>query len=337
MEFVLFDLEDVLSDYVNKQDVFVIIRSVGERSEYLCQDLISEQVPEENIAIVRNKTPFSAALTESYRIGIEMDFKWTLCVDADVLLRPGAIAKLLYFAEQQDEKVCGLQGYILDKFFGGPRCAGNHLYRTSYLEKILKIVPTKGEPIRPESVILETMVEEGYPWKIVPYLIGLHDFEQYYRDIYRKCFVHSHKHQAFIELFLSHWRDKASTDIDYQVAVKGFANGIEHYGQVLIDTEQKIYQEGFSRLGLEEKEKLSVGLSLRDIEAIISNWVEPEIYQIKYPTKMGLSGSEERLLPTRDWFIKRSQQLGLVKIIPYAIGWLFTRIGKAILRLTNSQ
>ena len=69
----------------------VIIRSAGERTEQLCRKLIIEQgVSPENLVAIK-EVPFSAALKKSFQAGIERGLKWTLCNDADVLLRPGAV------------------------------------------------------------------------------------------------------------------------------------------------------------------------------------------------------------------------------------------------------
>ncbi len=129
-----------LSDNLNDL-VYVVIRSAEERTEQLCKKLILEQgVFPENLCIVR-EVPFSAALKKAYELGIERGLKWTLCIDADVLLRPGAVEKMIALAENQDKKVCEIEGFVLDKFAGGPRTGGIHLYRTSLLLKALEHIP----------------------------------------------------------------------------------------------------------------------------------------------------------------------------------------------------
>ena len=58
------------------------------------------------------EAPFSAALKITFELGIERDLKWTLCNDAYVLLRPGAMKNMIVLAEQQDEKVCEIEEFI---------------------------------------------------------------------------------------------------------------------------------------------------------------------------------------------------------------------------------
>jgi hypothetical protein len=308
----------------------VIIRSVGERTEQLCRELILAQgVSAENVVIV-HEAPFSAAMRKSFETGLQRGLPWTFCVDADLLLRPGAVETMLRLAEAQPENICEIQGYILDKFYGGPRQGGVHLYRTALLPLVLTNIPAEGVNVRPEFHTLEAMKAQGYPYASVQYVVGLHDFEQYYRDIFRKCLVHAHKHQDLTDLFLSYWREQARTDKDFAVALKGYAAGVEYYGGVLIDTQQDIYQESFGRLGITEKQNAPDGYTLSDIEDIIAHWSEPQVYQRKFPTKMGLINPAQLRPPMRHRFMSRLSELG-IKIVPYSLGWLLTTLGKKIL------
>lgn len=321
-------------DNINKKAI-VVIRSVGERTEQLCRELILAQgVVPANVVIVR-EAPFSAAMRKSFEIGLERDLSWTFCVDADLLLRPKSIETMLQLAEEQPENVCEIQGYILDKFFGGPRQGGVHLYRTSLLPKVIDSIPAEGVNVRPEFHTLQAMEALGHPWVSVPYLVGLHDFEQYYQDIFRKCFVQAHKHQYFTDLFLSIWRDGAECDRDYRVALKGYAKGIEYYEPVFIDTRDAIYQSCFAELQIEEKARLEPDeYSLASIEQIINEWAEPTVYQKQFPTKMGLIAPPypqfEPPPSVKERWAEKKRQIGLMKMVPYTIGWAFKTIGARI-------
>jgi len=316
--------------HINDQ-LSVVIRSSGERTETICKELVLAQgISPDNLVVIR-EVPFSAAVRKGFEIGIERGLPWTLHVDADVLLRPGAISQMIAFAEQQAENVCEVQGMIIDKFFGGPRDAGNHLYRTALLPKALSCIPEEGVDIRPEFHTLNEMQKRGHPWVIVPYIVGLHDFEQYNKDIYRKCFVQAHKHIHFTELFLSLWREYASSDADFQVALKGFAAGIEHFSQVFIDKQQKVYESGFASLGIGEKSDLpKERYSLDDIEKIIISWEDHAAYRKFFPTRYGL----EPKIPMPLFFKKRLGELyhalGPFRLIPYLLGAVFYETGKKI-------
>jgi hypothetical protein len=230
----------------------------------------------------------------SFSVGLEQNRPWTLCVDADLLLRPGSIQRMIELAEAQPENVCEIQGYVLDKFFGGPRIGGVHLYRTSLLELVIAAIPKDGEAIRPERHALGVMRDNGFPWKVVPYLVGFHDEEQYFRDVYRKAFVQAHKHDYLCDLFLTHWRAQMTADVDFAVALAGFAGGMMHRGKVLIDVRQKLFSDGLMRLGLEEKQPLAGNAwTLDQVEERISAWREPAIYHRKFPRRGGLDAATD--------------------------------------------
>jgi len=320
---------EVTNKQINEK-LTVVIRCAGERTIALCKALILEQgVLPDNLFVIR-EVPFSAAVRKGYEIGIERGLPWTLHLDADVLLRPGSIEKMLNLAEEQEQNVFQIQGQIIDKFFGGPRDAGNHLYRTSLLPAALPLIPEEGVDIRPETYILETMSEMGYPRVKVPYVVGLHDFEQYYKDIFRKSFVQAHKHLYRAELFVTIWQEGAEKDTDFQVALKGFAAGIVHYGSVFIDARQKEYQDGFAKLQTEEKPDLAAdSYSLDDIEKIINTWVDHGIYRKFFPTRAGL-GSEKPAFFSKENLGGLYRMLGPLKILPYLVGSVLCEMGKRI-------
>jgi hypothetical protein len=257
-------------------DVTVVIRSSGERTEAACRGLLSEQVPAENIVVVSN-APFAAALADSFRAGIERNLPWTLCVDGDVLVRADAVSRLLDFADDLPPEACEVQGLVLDKLFGVRRPAGNHLYRTCWLSKALGLIPRAGHSLRPEHYTLNKMAQAGHPWVEIPLVVGLHDFEQYHRDIFRKCYVHSRKFDDQMHLLAQYWRRMASTDNDYRTALWGFAAGIADTSDVQIDVRRDF---GFSKWiaaeHLTEKPALEPGqITPGGIESLLVGWASP--------------------------------------------------------------
>lgn len=270
-------------------DLTIIIRSAGERTLPLCRQLLAElHVPDTQVFVVE-EVPFSAAMRKSFEIGIRAGRKWTFCVDADVLLRPGAILHMLEEAEKQAENVCEIQGLVLDKFFGGPRPAGNHLYRTSLLQEVLQRIPAEGTDIRPEHYTLESMRAAGYPWVQIPYIVGTHDDYQYFADIYRKCFVQGVKHVYLAGLFVPLWKRSLDTDPDFQVALRAFADSIAYNEPLYINRKQDIYRAGFQKMRIKEKEPVgSDAISLEKIEQIITDWKDAAEYPRYFPGRFGL-------------------------------------------------
>ncbi len=66
-------------------NVTVVIRAAGERTAASCRHLIARHVAGRNIVTVRER-PFEAALAKGLRAGLEGNLRWTLCLDADVLV-----------------------------------------------------------------------------------------------------------------------------------------------------------------------------------------------------------------------------------------------------------
>lgn len=217
-------------------DVFVIIRSVGERTETACRNGLEKIFPSEHIATVK-KTPFSEAIRESFAIAMQYDLPWTLCIDADVLVDTAQLPKLLQKTSKADRRIFEIQGLVLDKFISGWRPAGNHLYRTRLMRKAIPLIPEEGLSLRPESDMLTAMTRYGYPWMQCDEKIGIHDFEQYYEDIYRKCFLHAHKMKIypFAPLLEPYWEEKSGQDIDYLVALMGWRSGKKYDREVFVD------------------------------------------------------------------------------------------------------
>jgi hypothetical protein len=168
--------------------------------------------------------------------------------------------------------------------------------------------------------------------------VGIHDFEQYFLDIFRKCFIHAHKHLDLTELFLSFWREKAVNDMDYEVALHGFASGVDHYGEISIDSRQEMYRTLLSKYQLQEKSELASGsYSLAAIEELINSWVEPDLYRELYPTKFGLVSGEKEKLSKKQKISQLVAEFGIFKLIPYAIGSVLQKIGKWLQDWVNSS
>ena len=238
-------------------NVTVIIRSVGERTEQLCKKLILDQeIPEKNIFIIRER-PFSTAMKVSYQTGLDNKLPWTFCVDADVLLKEDAVQDLLRIAKDEPEHVFGVSGKLLDKFFGAQRAAGNYLFRTKHLIHLINsILPYEEENIRPESSIFKSIQNKGLILKKKQICIGLHDFEQHNHDISRKAFTHSQKHSEFISEFVTFWQQLANYDLDYHAALFGLSKGIIRSKDVKINTENfaNLYEEVNTIYGLKSNE-----------------------------------------------------------------------------------
>lgn len=214
--------------------VFVVIRSSDERTLALCRRLVVAQVGEDAVKVVRER-PFAEAVRATFLCGLEAGRPWTLALDADVLLREHAIVRLLSLAAVAPPNTFVVQGRILDKTFGGTREGGPHLFRTKLLDEALSAIQNCRRDIRPESFVVRFMRKKGYPFQQHTDALGLHDYEQYYKDLYRKAFVHAHKFRGRADVLQSFWRRERERDPDFKVLQHGFNDGQRSRRAVKID------------------------------------------------------------------------------------------------------
>lgn len=233
-------------------DATLIVRECGERTASACVALLQRLFPGREVHRVSDR-PFSATLRRSLEKGLAEGRPWTLCIDADVLVLP-ELADLLEAANDAPAEVFELQGLVFDKLMTAPRAAGNHLYRTSLIARALPLIPA-GHSLRPESDMVEAMAAQGFPNRQSATLIGLHDFEQSFRDLHAKAFLHGHKHRFLLPLYRPLWQMLAPIDDDYRVALAALDDAQAEAGTPGIsrDFRAEAAARAAARLGLEEK------------------------------------------------------------------------------------
>lgn len=298
------------------KDTTIIIRSVGERTTPVCEKILQEYFPEIKIHII-SEAPFSKAIEKCFQLGIREQKKWTLCIDADVLPQKGSLETLVNLAEEQPAHIFEFQGLILDKFIPIKRPAGNHLYRTSLLQKAIGLIPHGSGVLRPETDMLNRMGSLGYPFLQTNILIGIHDFFQFYEDIYRKCFVQAHKHKSVLLQIESFWRKMKNEDKDFRAALLGALSGTVHEGDIEIDKEMVIEE---ARFVLQLK-------SIKEKAVIISEEFSPEtINQLVQSFEIN-QNIQDKLFPEKRWKeINGIPQSSMNRIIRRLIKFLGNKI-----------
>ena len=199
-------------------DCHVAIRAAGERTEAACIRLAAGEVGADRVSVIR-EVPFSAALRRGFEAGVAAGRAWTLCLDADVLLAPGAVAALVAEAEDMaGGDLFEMDARVADKLLGQVRAAGVHLYRTALLPEALEHAAFDPKKRRPETRVKKQMRARGYRPAEAGLVAGLHDHEQYHRDIFRKVFTHARKHERFMDYAVRYWRRMGHGDADLRVA-----------------------------------------------------------------------------------------------------------------------
>jgi hypothetical protein len=313
-------------------DVTVVIRSVGERTEELCKKyIIDSGIPEDCIFIVSER-PFSNAMKKSFELGIFQGKKWTFCCDADVLLKAHSLSQLIKVANNQSKNIFEIQGYVLDKFFGGMRTAGNHLYRTSLLKKGIELIPEEGIDIRPEYNMLKAMDKAGHPWILTPIVMGLHDFEQYNKDIYRKSIVHSRKHMQYTDLLVPYWNRERTEDEDFLVALKGYLQGLEYQGKIYINDQDSIFS-AFDNNSKKIIEKREMSINEYDgdfVENIINSWKNPKEYSVHFPVSFSTIRYSNFMISFLMKLKFAAKEVGIMKAFLFFIGDFSYLVGKKL-------
>ena len=241
----------------------VIIRTAGERTVEACRFLLEQQVPKSHIHILRDK-PFAKAVRRTFEIGIAQGRKWTLAVDADILVKRNGVKELITNAENLNKKLLQklyvYQGNVLCKVFGKPRQAGFHLYQTDFLEKAFQHIPKDDFVIRPESGTYEPMVKQEYIHYIDDKIYALHDYEQYYRDMFRNGYFQTRKHFYRVEYLMNLWKERVKEDLDYKALLYGWTYGLVNQEKLKVDLDyfDKVVQTEFPKLGLREKSEMAI-------------------------------------------------------------------------------
>lgn len=190
-------------------DAVAVIRSQGERTESVCERLVKSQFETTHIIRV---SPFADAVRECFRIGLESGAEWLVTVDADVLIAAD-------YREKISEEVKGFSGWQVlghmdDKLYGGVRVGGVRAYRVAAIPKLL---PT----VRADAQRVEARLCTDHPgWRLSSLVTGRHDYEQYYRDLYRKGAAHRVKHRSWAGLVERVWA--RSDDRDLRAAYAGW-------------------------------------------------------------------------------------------------------------------
>ncbi len=248
----------------------VVIRSAGERTKEACLHLVLQEVPEEDVHIIE-KEPFEEALRETYRIGMNSKKEWLIALDADVLPRQGFTGEIAKITDSLKNRVFTFKPMIYDKLFFKHRMAGFRVYRTRYLEEALAIIPPNGVETRPESFAVAQMEKKKLKALVFEYVAGLHDFEQYYRDIYRKTYFHSYKHMHQLFMVIEDWKKESNRDSDYKVALKGALDGLMSLDEPLPDIRffKKRSKNILKSINLIEKDELSLNSIENRVEEIL--------------------------------------------------------------------
>lgn len=291
-------------------ELIVVIRSAGERTSQACQETLSAQLPKNGRAYEVKDVPFEEAHIRSVHLAVESDATWAIFLDADILLRKGAIAVMLAAAESLAEPFYLLNFRVLDFGFAGPTY-GVHLYNVKYLTQALEFEALARKDQRPENRMVLEMQEKNHVNSALSCnLVGLHGYEQSYCDLYRTSYVRAVKFQTRRDYLLPTLRSRCfrgcEYDLEYQVMMWGWLDGsvygLQHEKAPL---DKSFYQENAAQmltfLGLREKDKYMHDAG--KVEETIQNHVTDVLYHANQywicPSKLIIPPPSNRSLAKR--------------------------------------
>lgn len=199
--------------------IHCVIRSIGERTLDVCKySLINGGF---NPAVVTG-APFYKTLEKAFQSAIDSNTDYTVMVDADVVTNYKIfnIDCVKNAIKHSDKDI--ILFFINDFIFQMERMGGVRIYKNEILNNMITQINPSLE--RPEGFFNRTY--GFYEERIV---VGNHGYDQYYRDIWRTCFLHGSKSAHLDELkkSLEVFKDNPN-DSDFLVASNAIISGSTH-------------------------------------------------------------------------------------------------------------
>jgi glycosyltransferase involved in cell wall biosynthesis len=315
---------------MNNQAV-IVIRSSGERTLEVCEKLLQSQSKDFKIHIIEEQ-PFDAALLSCYKIGISSGADWLITVDADMLLIDGSIETLLLEAEAMPDNYFHLQGTIFDNITGTIRWAGPRIYRTTYLGKAITFLESSESRIRPEYSTIQFMIQCGYPSRSISQTLCLHDYDQFYKDLYRKAYIHAIKHEELLIELIRRCKLLMDTNPDFRVILKGLVDGVGSTDAVSIDTRlfHKKAEVALSELNLEEKSSIHHSVSEQAKKEF--NAVRGMEYTQRYQDYISNTDKRDSLWGNLKLVLSKK---GIIRGVLFLVGASMAKMGERIKSLSN--
>ncbi len=160
--------------------VELVFRTIGERTRDAALELAVRHIRPDRVHVIENAQPFSETVRQM--LAIEHDCEYVVYVDADCLVLEDLRAVI------ESETAPYVDCYVSDRFRGRIHC-GIHLTRIDVVRRMAALEPPRDDKayvLRPESRLRNLAMRAlGFKKKFRNFDI-LHDYFQYYRDIFAK-------------------------------------------------------------------------------------------------------------------------------------------------------
>ena len=247
-------------------ELAIVQRHAGERTQAVGLDLAARELPGATTVAVA-AGDFPATLRACFETAVDLDRPWTLTIDGDVLLLPGAGAAVRHLADRLPDRAGHLDLLVQDRVTGEARNAGVRLYRTSTMRTALEHGDWTGT-FRPETHLLASLPDiEGRSPAV---LVGLHDHEQYLRDLFRTALVMVRKKAGQQERLVRLWEERADGPDDLALLAGAAAARREDVPFAIDAAAVRALSDAFlAESGLKEKAPLTATPDPAQLEAAI--------------------------------------------------------------------
>lgn len=260
-------------DFPSPEELTVVIRAAGERTETLCTQIIGDQLPAHTQLSVIHKTPFSSAVRTTFEIGIDSGRPWLIAIDADIIPLDDALFRIREICGKMDPRAFVATPLFLCKAVNGLATRGLHCYNAKYIQDAYDLIDTLKDDLRPESRVHDAMSARGFTRECYAKILGLHEYEQSFKHIYLKAMLRSRKDE-FREQIQKQLRARAETDIDARIALWGFEDAVDFSAQPIEydwDACYPLFNERMNAIGWAEKSPITLssldGFALERINA----------------------------------------------------------------------
>jgi len=222
--------------------------------------LLAAQISDERVDTVSGK-PHAVAVEETMIIGMRTDADWVVALDADMLLFPNAVASMRHeLSELAGARPVVLFG-IYDKLYSMKRW-GLTVYSASILPELHATFQSvkQRQNLKIENAAISEMRKKGQAVVFSKTVVALHDFFQYYGDLYRKVYLNTIRNPGYTQRARQYWRKMSAIDPDYRVmamAMQDALAGGRSLTNSFRDFSAEELQSRVSACGLTEKSELS--------------------------------------------------------------------------------
>jgi len=243
---------NLLYEREKQEETCVILRSCGERTEELCKySILKNNIKEKQVFTIKNITPFSRALKESYKLALEINKKYTFFVDADMILLEDAFSTMLSIMNRLPDNVFFVNPLVYDYITGYIQPNGPHLYKTRFLEKAINLIPHETISLRPETDTIKKMRELGFEPMYLDLPLAFHEFEQYYSSIFQRTLNKYYKAKSKREYLSKRFKKLSGVNEDFKVARLALDYAENHNFPLKLDYQQ--FDSVFEKYDIKEK------------------------------------------------------------------------------------